>query len=61
MQKKTGHTGPVSKRALRGYLHTKNEDILPDARLIPYDNACHVPMEEIPEQTAADARGFLLE
>ena len=36
-------------------------DVLPNARLIPYDNAAHVPMEEIPEQTAADARGFLLE
>lgn len=35
------------------------EEILPNARLASYENAGHVPMEEIPEQTAADARGFL--
>lgn len=37
------------------------EATLPDSRLITYDNAGHVPMEEIPGQTAADAREFLEE
>lgn len=36
------------------------EAILPHARLIIYNDAGHVPMEEIPERTAADARAFLL-
>jgi len=33
---------------------------LPNDELIVYDNAGHVPMEEIPEQTALDAKKFLL-
>ncbi len=33
---------------------------LPDSRLIVYDGIGHVPMEEIPERSAADAREFLL-
>ena len=37
------------------------EEVLPNARLITYEHAGHVPMEEIPGQTAADARAFLLE
>lgn len=32
---------------------------LPAAELIVYADAGHVPMEELPEQTAADARAFL--
>ena len=36
------------------------ERLLPNAELIIYPNAGHVPMEEIPEQTAADAKAFLL-
>lgn len=39
----------------------KFEQDLPDARLITYDDAGHIPMEEIPENTAHDARSFLLE
>jgi pimeloyl-ACP methyl ester carboxylesterase len=35
-------------------------DDLPDARLIVYPDGGHVPMEEIPESTARDARAFLL-
>lgn len=31
------------------------------SKLIVYDNAGHLPMEEIPSQTAEDARAFLLE
>ena len=31
------------------------------SKLIVYDNAGHLPMEEIPTQTAQDARAFLLE
>jgi len=37
------------------------EHDLPNARLIVYENAGHVPMEEVPGPTAADARQFLLE
>ncbi|NLI69509.1 MAG: alpha/beta hydrolase [Firmicutes bacterium] len=37
------------------------EQDLPDARLITYENAGHIPMEEVPEDTAHDARSFLLE
>ncbi len=37
------------------------DEILPDSRLITYDNAGHVPMEEIPRETARDARLFLEE
>lgn len=33
---------------------------IPRAELIIYPEAGHVPMEEIPERTAADARAFLL-
>ena len=36
------------------------EKLLPNAALIVYPNAGHVPMEEIPEQTATDTRKFLL-
>lgn len=32
---------------------------MPNAQLIVYDNAGHVPMEEIPLETAQDARTFL--
>ncbi|MBN1498032.1 MAG: alpha/beta hydrolase [Spirochaetes bacterium] len=32
---------------------------LPSARFIAYEGAGHVPMEEVPEQTAADALAFL--
>lgn len=34
---------------------------LPNSQLLIYDNAGHVPMEEIPLQTANDARDFLLQ
>jgi pimeloyl-ACP methyl ester carboxylesterase len=34
---------------------------LPNSQLIIYDNVGHVPMEEIPRQTADDARDFLLQ
>lgn len=34
---------------------------LPNARLIIYPDAGHLPMEEIPERSVADARAFLLE
>ncbi|GAA4405732.1 alpha/beta hydrolase [Nibrella viscosa] len=34
-------------------------DDLPDDTLIVYPNAGHVPMEELPQQTAMDARRFL--
>lgn len=35
------------------------EAAIPNARVIIYDQAGHVPMEEIPEETARDARQFL--
>ena len=35
------------------------ETAIPNARVIIYDQAGHVPMEEIPEETARDARQFL--
>lgn len=34
-------------------------DAMPDARLIVYPDLGHVPMEEAPARTAADARAFL--
>lgn len=34
---------------------------LPGAGLITYEGAGHIPMEELPERTAADARNFLME
>jgi pimeloyl-ACP methyl ester carboxylesterase len=34
---------------------------LPDARLIVYPDAGHIPMEEVPERSAADVRAFLAE
>ncbi len=34
---------------------------IPGARLIVYDGVGHVPMEEIPERSAADAEAFLAE
>lgn len=33
--------------------------VLPDARLIVYPDAGHIPMEEVPERSAADVRSFL--
>ncbi|MCC5926451.1 MAG: alpha/beta hydrolase [Bacteroidetes bacterium] len=33
---------------------------MPESKLIVYENAGHVPMEEIPAETSADARRFLL-
>ena len=36
------------------------QKLLPNSRLITYPNAGHVPMEEIPEQSAADAKEFLI-
>ena len=36
------------------------EEDIPESHLKIYENAGHVPMEEIPEQTARDARAFLL-
>lgn len=33
---------------------------LPSSQLVIYDGVGHVPMEEIPERSAADARAFLL-
>ncbi|MEO1262674.1 MAG: alpha/beta hydrolase [Bacteroidota bacterium] len=36
------------------------EKEIPDNKLKIYDNAGHVPMEEIPEETARDAEKFLL-
>lgn len=35
------------------------ESVMPDARLIVYEGAGHVVMEEIPGQSAADVRAFL--
>mgnify|MGYP001800526849 CR=1 FL=1 len=37
------------------------ESYITNSRSIIYDNAGHVPMEEIPEETASDAKKFLLE
>ena len=37
----------------------KFEKDLPNSILKVYENVGHVPMEEIPEQTAEDARSFL--
>ena len=34
---------------------------LPDAKLIVYPEVGHIPMEEIPERSAADVRNFLRE
>ena len=34
-------------------------NILPDAKLIVYPEVGHIPMEEIPERSAADVRAFL--
>lgn len=34
---------------------------IPNARLITYETAGHIPMEELPEETARDAKEFLLE
>ena len=39
----------------------KFQDLIPDCELIAYDHAGHVPMEEIPLETANDARAFLLQ
>lgn len=36
------------------------EQDIPGARLITYEGAGHIPMEEIPEITARDAKSFLL-
>jgi len=36
-------------------------EVLPDARLIVYPDAGHIPMEEVPERSAADVRAFLRE
>lgn len=36
-------------------------DILPNAKLKIYKGVGHIPMEEIPERSALDARAFLLE
>ena len=38
----------------------KFDELLPDSKLIIYKGAGHIPMEEIPEETARDARNFLL-
>lgn len=35
------------------------KDALPDAQLIVYDNVGHIPMEEIPRRSAADAHAFI--
>ncbi len=45
---------PVSDAALF-------ESYIANSRSIIYENAGHVPMEEIPKETAADVRKFLLE
>lgn len=37
-----------------------NQEI-PDSRLVVFDNAAHIPMEEIPTETAAVVREFLME
>lgn len=39
----------------------KFEEDIENAELIVYDGIGHIPMEEIPEQTAQDALGFLLQ
>ena len=39
----------------------KFDESLPNSRLVIYDHAGHVPMEEIPEESAKDARAFLAE
>lgn len=39
----------------------KFTQLIPKARVIIYPGVGHVPMEEIPERTAADAQRFLLE
>ena len=36
------------------------KDELPNARLIVYEGVGHIPMEEIPKQSAKDVRAFLL-
>lgn len=36
------------------------DELLPDSRVVVYENAGHVPMEELPHETAADARLFLV-
>ena len=36
-------------------------EALPDARLVTYEHAGHMPMEEFPERSAADVRIFLQE
>lgn len=37
------------------------ENKIPNSRVLLYQNAGHVPMEEIPDQTSKDAKSFLLE
>ncbi len=37
----------------------KFDRLIPNSKLIIYPDAGHVPMEEIPQKTAEDARGFL--
>ncbi len=39
---------------------TKFDQALPNSSVVIYENAGHVPMEEIPQVTARDARRFLL-
>jgi pimeloyl-ACP methyl ester carboxylesterase len=34
-------------------------EVLPNARLIVYPDAGHIPMEEVPDRSAADVRAFL--
>jgi len=34
-------------------------ELIPGARLILYPEAGHVPMEQIPDRSAADARAFI--
>jgi pimeloyl-ACP methyl ester carboxylesterase len=36
-------------------------ETLPNARLVVYPDAGHIPMEELPERSAADVRAFLAE
>ena len=36
-------------------------DLIPDAKLIVYENVGHIPMEEFPQVTAVDAANFLMD
>jgi pimeloyl-ACP methyl ester carboxylesterase len=39
----------------------KFEKVIPNSKLVIYENAGHIPMEEIPNETVKDAKAFFLE